>query len=449
MTDYDLIKKYNVPVPRYTSYPTVPDWKEACPSDNLWLSSLESQLEIDNEISLYIHLPFCEQLCTYCACNKRITKNHNVESPYIDSVLKEWSLYINHLETKPTIKELHLGGGTPTFFSSKELSRLIKGIEKISSFSEKKLFSLEVHPNTTTIEQLQVLRAFGFNRLSIGVQDVNEFILSAINRDQTTEQIQRLTKVARDLGYESINYDIIYGLPFQRIVDIQKTMDFVKAQKPDRLAFYSYAHVPWKSKGQRAFSDEDVPDGMAKIKLRIRGEEILKELGYQHIGMDHYALDSDTLYKAYLTGTLHRNFMGFTESSSKVLIGLGASAISDSYNMYMQNEKVVEDYQSSINQNRFAFIKGHDLNEEEKFIRGQINSLMCLNSSNWSNTKMTKNTMKKAIQNLKPKIEEGLVISDDNHLTVTPRGRAFVRNICADLDPIYSNKSSKLFSKAI
>ena len=449
MTDYDLIKKYNVPVPRYTSYPTVPDWKEACPSDKSWLSSLQYQLEKDNEISLYIHLPFCEQLCTYCACNKRITKNHGVESPYIDSVLKEWSLYINHLETKPIIKELHLGGGTPTFFSSKELSRLIKGIEKISSFSDDKLFSLEVHPNTTTIEQLHVLRSLGFNRLSIGVQDVNEFILSAINREQTTEQIQRLTQGARELGYESINYDIIYGLPFQRIEDIQRTMDFVKAQKPDRLAFYSYAHVPWKSKGQRAFSDEDVPDGMAKINLRVRGEKILKELGYQHIGMDHYALESDTLYKSYLNGTLHRNFMGFTESSSKVLIGLGASSISDSYDMYMQNEKVVENYQNSISQNRFAFIKGHELTEEEKFIRGQINSLMCLNSSNWSNNEMTKNTMKKAIHNLQPKIEEGLVISDDNHLRVTPKGRAFVRNICADLDPIYSNKSSKLFSKAI
>ncbi|MDG2450247.1 MAG: oxygen-independent coproporphyrinogen III oxidase [Saprospiraceae bacterium] len=449
MNNYSLIEKYNVPVPRYTSYPTVPNWTINQPRSEEWISSINEQLIKDKEISLYIHLPFCEELCTYCACNKRITKNHSVESPYIDSLLKEWKYYIQHLSVRPIIKELHFGGGTPTFFSSNELRRLVNGIEKLSKFSDQKLFSLEVHPNTTTYDQLRTLRELGFNRLSIGVQDVNEFILSAINRTQTKEQIEFLTSASNELGYESINYDIIYGLPFQRIEDIEETMSFINNQRPDRLAFYSYAHVPWKSKGQRAFSDEDVPDGQEKILLRLKGEEILKKIGYHHIGMDHYALESDTLYKSYISGKLHRNFMGFTESSTKILIGLGASSISESHSMYVQNEKNVEAYQENINSGILPFIKGHRLNKAELLIRDNIISLMCQNSTSWDKNEAAEYIMEKALHRMSSKVQEGLVIVDKNVLQITPKGRAFVRNICADIDIHFSHQSEKLFSKAL
>ena len=253
-----LFEKYNIPVPRYTSYPAVPDWQNQAPTQKEWIYTLNQNLFIDNEISIYIHLPFCENLCTYCACNKRITKNHKVESPYVDMILAEWQLYLDQLEKRPVIRELHLGGGTPTFFHPDELDRLLTGIITSTELSSSHSLSFEAHPNSTIAGHLEVLYSHGFRRISIGIQDVNPNILKAINRHQTTEQIESMTMDARRIGYTSINYDIIYGLPFQTIDHIEETLQFVLKMKPDRLAFYGYAHVPWKSKGQRAFTDNDI-----------------------------------------------------------------------------------------------------------------------------------------------------------------------------------------------
>ena len=443
-----LINKYNVPVPRYTSYPTVPNWTNQSPSSEVWINTLNKNMKLDNEISLYIHLPFCEQLCTYCACNKRITKNHKVESPYIDTILKEWDYYLEHLQTLPVIKELHLGGGTPTFFSPSELTRLVKGITEKVEVAEDKIFSIEIHPNTTSEAHLETLRDLGFSRVSIGVQDVDEFILSAINRTQTKDQIIDLTEKSRKLGFKSVNYDIIYGLPFQRVENIEKTVGFIQSLKPDRLAFYSYAHVPWKSKGQRAFDDTDVPDGQEKIKLKELGHRLLKEIGYKHVGMDHYSLRSDTLYKSYKKGSLHRNFMGYTEAKTRCLIGLGASSISDSHDMYVQNEKGVEEYQDRISRNDLALTKGHILSDKEILIREHIISLMCRNYTNWKGTIIQQGIMVPAITKLSEKISDELVEWKNNSLTVTSKGRHFIRNICADIDPLFKSDRTK-FSKSL
>ena len=330
-----LVEKYNVVGPRYTSYPTVPYWDNDSSSLQSWKSSLIQSFNKNNPnegISIYIHLPFCESLCTFCGCNKRITKRHEVESPYITAVLKEWSLYCDLLQTKPKIKELHLGGGTPTFFSPENLKRLINGILSRSTLDKDYEFSFEGHPNNTTREHLQTLYNLGFRRVSFGVQDYNETVQKAIHRIQLFENVKKATEAARAVGYTSVGHDIIFGLPFQKLEHIKYTILKTKELLPDRLAFYSYAHVPWiKGNGQRGFKQSDLPSPKNKRIQYEVGKELLAEVGYHEIGMDHFALPTDSLYQAMVQNSLHRNFMGYTASKTKVMIGLGVSSISDSW----------------------------------------------------------------------------------------------------------------------
>ena len=243
-----LIQKYNVPGPRYTSYPTVPYWEEAQFSLDQWKQTLKTSFAESNStegISLYIHLPFCESLCTFCGCHKRVTKKHEMEQPYIQAVLKEWSLYCEWLEEKPRIKEIHLGGGTPTFFSPAHLTQLIEGILARAEIAEQYEFSFEGHPNNTTRAHLQALYDLGFRRVSYGVQDYNETVQKAIHRIQPFEHVEQVTQWAREIGYSSISHDLVFGLPFQNLDDVLNTIDQTNRLRPDRLAFYSYAHVPW------------------------------------------------------------------------------------------------------------------------------------------------------------------------------------------------------------
>lgn len=335
MKDFEmetLIKKYNVPAPRYTSYPTVPYWDTAAFSATKWHQIVKKAFDETNEergISLYIHLPFCESLCTYCGCNKRITKNHKVEDPYIEAVLEEWQMYKQIFGKKPILRELHLGGGTPTFFSPENLKWLVSTILKDVEIYPVHDFSFEGHPNNTTVEHLQVLYDQGFRRVSFGVQDLDLKVQVAINRIQPFKNVKHVTEAAREIGYTSINFDLIYGLPFQVLKGVGETIDKVGELMPDRIAFYSYAHVPWLKTGQRGYADEDLPDNEEKRRLYELGKEKLTALGYEDIGMDHFSLPEDTLYKAAKNGTLHRNFMGYTVCNTELLIGLGTSAISD------------------------------------------------------------------------------------------------------------------------
>lgn len=448
LTNRQLLDKYNIAAPRYTSYPTVPYWQTEKPTATAWLANVQNAFAVNPEISLYIHLPFCEKLCTYCGCNKRITKNHAVEKPYMEAVLAEWEMYLKVLPNKPILKEIHLGGGTPTFFGAENLKHLLGKIIATSIIPEDKEFGLEVHPNTTSVYQLQVLRDLGFDRVSIGVQDFDEEILKTINRIQTEDQIRTLTSAAREMGYKSVNYDLIFGLPKQNQQHIINTMEKLQEFRPDRIAFYSYAHVPWKSKSQRGYSEVDLPTGEEKRALYELGKSYLDKFGYIEVGMDHFALKSDDLFKAFDEKRLHRNFMGYTPFHTQLQIGLGVSAISDAWSAFAQNEKVVEDYQKRVFEGELPFFRGHLLNEEDELVRKHILNLMCHFETKWEST----NTIfGDAIIKLQPMVEDGLVEITTNSIRITKTGEPFVRNVCMALDArLWRNEpKTALFSSVV
>jgi oxygen-independent coproporphyrinogen III oxidase len=434
--NHDLIAKYNVPGPRYTSYPTVPHWSNT-PTQQEWLSSVEMRFNETNAnqgISIYIHLPFCESLCTYCGCNTRITKNHAVEEPYVEALLKEWGMYMVRFKEKPRVREIHLGGGTPTFFSPDNLKRLLDGImdgaEKAADFE----FSFEAHPANTTREHLQTLYNIGFTRLSLGVQDFNEKVQKAINRYQTVEDVLTVMRNAKEIGYNSINIDIVYGLPFQTLESIEQTISEISKLRPDRIAYYSYAHVPWLKPGQRGFTEMDLPTDGYKRALYELGKELLLEADYVEVGMDHFALREDELYRSLINQELHRNFMGYTTRKSELLIGLGVSSISDSWDMFAQNVKTLPEYYKLLEQDKLPILKGHILSNEDMLIRQLILDLMCQFTTSLKDYK--KYDLHYAIfkSKIKPLIEDGIVEIVNDQLLITEVGKPFVRNVCMTLD---------------
>ncbi|SHG54774.1 oxygen-independent coproporphyrinogen III oxidase [Winogradskyella jejuensis] len=451
----NLVTKYNIAGPRYTSYPTVPYWDNETFSKEAWKKSFLktfNESEENKSISLYIHLPFCEQLCTFCGCNKRITKNHKVETPYLESVLKEWQLYIKLLDKRPIINELHLGGGTPTFFSPENLSSLINGIFGLANRAPEASISFEGHPNNTTFKHLETLKALGFNRVSYGVQDYNQNVQKAINRIQPFENVKRVTEQARALGYNSVGHDIIFGLPFQTKAHILHTIERTKELLPDRIAFYSYAHVPWiKGNGQRGFKDSDLPSADEKRAMYEIGKEKLLESGYVEIGMDHFALRTDSLHIAMEEKSMHRNFMGYTNFKTQLMIGLGVSAISDSWSGFAQNLKTVEAYQASIEKNELAVFRGHILNQEDLIIRKHILNLMCSLYTSWSEEEYRLIGIYQIKETLKEMERDELIKIEENSITVLESGRPFVRNVCMafDLRLQRAKPETQLFSMTI
>ncbi|MEQ1417533.1 oxygen-independent coproporphyrinogen III oxidase [Acinetobacter indicus] len=450
-----LVQKYNVPGPRYTSYPTVPYWEEASFSREAWQQSLQRAFAESNAsegISLYIHLPFCESLCTFCGCHKRVTKRHEVEQPYIQAVLKEWDLYCQLLPDRPMIKEIHLGGGTPTFFSVAHLQQLIQGILAKATVAPEHEFSFEGHPNNTTREHLQALYDLGFRRVSYGVQDYNEKVQKAIHRIQPYEHVQRVTEWAREIGYTSISHDLVFGLPFQSLDDVLTTIGQTNTLMPDRLALYSYAHVPWiKGNGQRGFKDADVPKDEIKRQCYEEGKKKLLAHGYHEIGMDHFALESDSMYQVFKEGSLHRNFMGYTASKTQVMIGLGISSISDSWYSFAQNEKTLEDYYARLEQNEIPVFRGHVLTAEDLMIRRHILNLMCSFQTSWADPEMQFPELPEVLKQLEEMQEDGLLTLFEDHLQVTEQGKPFVRNICMAFDLRLKRKvpSTRIFSMTI
>ncbi|WP_285009026.1 oxygen-independent coproporphyrinogen III oxidase [Pedobacter faecalis] len=446
-----LTEKYRVAAPRYTSYPTVPYWDETGFNESAWLGRLsEAVSDADGEISLYIHLPFCESLCTYCGCNTRITKNHGVELPYIAAVLKEWQLYLAQLDVKPVIKDIHLGGGTPTFFSAENLRLLVEGILKDAETSRDAAFSIEGHPNNTTEEHLRTLYALGFRRLSLGIQDFDPKVQLIINRIQSYEDVEKVTRLAREIGFDSVNYDLIYGLPLQTLEGLQSTIDQVIRLRPDRIAFYSYAHVPWVKPGQRRYTEAHLPSAELKKALYESGRLQLSHAGYVEIGMDHFTLESDTLYQAGLTGKLHRNFMGYTELNGKVMIGLGVSSISDCWSAFAQNVKSVEEYLALITADKLPLSKGHLLSASDLLIRRHILNIMCQGQTSWSLAELMNADFEAGILRMHELAADGLVHLRPNHLGVTPIGKRFLRNICMAFDARLWEKQpqTQLFSMA-
>ena len=450
-----LIQKYNVPGPRYTSYPTVPYWNIAAFSGNAWKTSLKKSFEESNEregISLYIHLPFCESMCTFCGCHKRITKRHEVEAPYIKTILREWRLYCNLFPSKPIFKELHLGGGTPTFFSPEHLEMLIQGIFRQAERAEQYEFSFEGHPNNTTKEHLQKLYDLGFTRVSYGVQDYSDKVQRAIHRIQSFENVKKVTNWAREIGYTSIGHDIIFGLPYQRLEDVKETIRKTKELRPDRLAFYSYAHVPWlKGNGQRGYKDEDLPSAEEKRSQYEIGKELLDEVGYKEIGMDHFALETDDLFKAFVSGKLHRNFMGYSASKTQLMIGLGASSISDSWYSFAQNVKSLEEYQHLVEHEIIPIYRGHILTREDLVIRRHILNLMCKLETTWEKEEEQFEDLELVLEHLKEMELDGLVHTNSHKVSVTEKGRPFVRNVCMAFDLLLHRRTpeKRIFSMTI
>lgn len=450
-----IVQKYNVPGPRYTSYPTVPYWEEESFRLEDWKRTLLQTFKESNStegISLYIHLPFCESLCTFCGCNKRITKRHEVEDPYITAVIKEWKLYCDLFPRKPIIKEIHLGGGTPTFFSPENLERLMNGIFQYATKADEHEFSFEGHPNNTTRHHLQTLYDLGFRRVSFGVQDYSPKVQEAIHRIQPFHNVAKVTFWAKEIGYTSVGHDLIFGLPFQTLADVKDTIDKTKSLQPDRLAFYSYAHVPWiKGNGQRGFKDEDLPKDDEKRMLYEEGKKQLAQNGYHEIGMDHFALENDSMFTSFKEGKLHRNFMGYTASKTQLMIGLGVSSISDSWYSFAQNEKTIEDYYTHLAENQLPIFRGHLLTPEDLIIRKHILNLMCQFTTSWKNETLNFPELLSVLASLEEICEDGLLTIKEDTITVTEKGKPFVRNICMafDLRLIRKAPETKLFSMTI
>jgi oxygen-independent coproporphyrinogen III oxidase len=445
----ELIARYDKPVPRYTSYPTVPAWKSDSLTLTAWKNSVRQAFVQSPDISLYIHLPFCEKLCTYCGCNKKITNNHGVEDPYIHAVLREWSYYLEILGSAPRIREIHLGGGTPTFFSPENLRLLIQSIRSTAQRDVPAEYSVEVHPVVTTEAHLQALAELGFTRLSAGIQDFDPEVQRLINRIQSPEQTAHVIQTARQLGFSAVNVDIIYGLPRQTQESIRMTLSEVLKMRPERIAFYSYAHVPWKSPGQRLYDERDLPVGLEKRQLYELGRTILLEAGYQDIGMDHFALPQDPLLLAAEAGELHRNFMGYTTAPEGLLIGLGASAISDSGTAFFQNEKDIKKYQQITEEGRLPYLVGHLLSHEDTRVRRQIQDLMCQGYSADALIGLDTNRL----QGLKQMETEGILTLSETGIQLTETGKPFLRNVCSWIDRYYGTEVNlavqPVFSKAL
>lgn len=427
--------RYNQPIPRYTSYPTVPFWKDQ-PDQGRWKDNFMTRFEECNDkegISLYIHLPFCESLCIYCGCNKKITTNHKVEEEYLQAVLKEWSMYREMMGRFPVIRELHLGGGTPTFFSPENLRRLVATILDQSIVRPDHAFSLEGHPNNTTREHLDVLYNLGFRRISYGVQDLNPEVQQAIGRIQQVEKLRTATEEARRAGFTYVNFDLIYGLPLQTPAHLSETIRQVVRLRPDRIAFYSYAHTPWINCSQRLIDSNQLPSIEDKLYLHQLGKMLLAEAGYANIGMDHFALPGDELYQAWKHSRLHRNFMGYTTQNSGMLLGLGVSAISDTGTAYAQNEKALKEYYRCVEEGHLAISRCCYLTAEDIVFRRHILDIACKGHTAF-NPGYAPVYTEWTIPRLEELRRDGLVSIDDFGVMLTEAGRPFLRHVCKAFD---------------
>lgn len=449
----ELLQKYDVPVPRYTSYPTVPAWTTT-PTSEEWHSEIRTTLNQPNSSwSMYIHIPFCETMCTFCGCNTIITKDHKREAGYLQLLLKEWSLYLQQnpeLKTKP-FKHIHLGGGSPTFLSPESLKYLLETIfQDVTKSVDDFEASIEVDPRRTTYDQLKVLRELGFNRISLGVQDFNEEVQALINRKQPFSITKKITDDSRALGYESVNFDLIYGLPRQDLDMIHRTLDQTLELRPDRIAFYSFALVPWIKPAQRLFSDEDLPSSEKKRELYEVARERFLKAGYLEVGMDHFALPTDNLFRSRESGELHRNFMGYTDKKTNLLLGLGVSSISESKNMFHQNEKLLPKYTEDLEKNSTPTHRGHILTEKDLKNKVKILKVMTQFQLDFDSEAEYLKIKDKA----QDFIQQGLVTVDEKKIQVLKDGQPFLRNICALFDEHFQqtqtqNQNQKMYSKSI
>ncbi len=440
----DLITKYNRPGPRYTSYPAYPHWDNK-PSDQDWINELHQYRDL--RVDLYLHIPYCQSLCTYCGCTRTISKNLDKGMDYTALLLKEWRLYkeeFPHL----TIDSLHFGGGTPTFLRPEYLRAILDNLE--GSFSESFSGAAEIDPRVTSIQHLNVLKDFGINRLSLGIQDFDPLVQKICNRIQPPEMVRSFLKDVRALEIENINFDLIYGLPGQSLSSIEETIGIVKEMKPTTIALYGYAHVPWRSKAQKSLERYKIAAGEEKRALYERSKELLLDVGYRELGLDHFALEGSELMSAYERGELKRTFMGYTAQKAPVTLGLGASAISSSPRTFVQNEKEVKNYSEKLARDKLPLFNGHILSLRDQACSQVIQSIMCQGKAEYENLfnllgDIERETLLGELQEL---FEDGLIEYNAKSLRVLERGKPFLRNISMIFDHRLT-KVQNQFSKTV
>lgn len=450
-----FLEKYNRPGPRYTSYPTAPVWK-----DDFGPDDLENHFDRANErrtpLSLYMHLPFCESLCLFCACNVSIQKDKSVAIPYLAALKHEIEHVARHVSRERPVIQFHWGGGTPTYLSPAQLEDLFASTRERFSFAQDAEIGLEVDPRVTSREHLETLRRLGFNRLSMGIQDFEPKVQETIHRVQPYEMTRDLIATARQLGFGSLNVDLIYGLPYQTAESFRGAIAKVLTFKPDRVAMFSYAHVPWLKKQQGSFAAH-LPEGREKFAIFRAGLESFLDAGYLYIGMDHFALPGDELAVAQQNRTLHRNFQGYTTKAGADLYGMGVSAISSIGRAYAQNSREITTYQTSVKDRGVATMRGYRLSEDDEIRREVIGRLLC-------HTVIFKREIEREfgidfdryfaaeIERLAEPRNEGLVTLNAEEIRVTPLGRIFIRNVAMTFDRyLHEQQMDKrpLFSKTL
>lgn len=455
----DLLRRLDVPGPRYTSYPTADRFVEAFgPAE--YRQALRQRAEGATvggrpPLSVYVHVPFCESVCYYCACNKVITKHHERSAEYLDALDVEIDLHLEELGRGQSVSQLHLGGGSPTFLTDDELSRLMASLRRGFAIAPGAEVSIEVDPRTASPARLQHLAALGFNRISFGIQDFDPDVQRAVHRVQSQESVRDLIREARSLGFESINADLIYGLPKQTPESFARTIAQVAELRPDRIALYAYAHLPERFKPQRRIDREDLP--RPEQRVRMLGDAIGGFIGhgYTYIGMDHFALPGDALAAAKRQGRLHRNFQGYSTQPDCDLIGLGVSSIGRMGATYSQNAKTLPEYYDAMRRREFAVVRGLALTRDDLVRRAVIMALMCQGRVEYESIELShlirmKDYFAAEIESLAPLAEGGLVEVGDDSIQVTPSGWFYVRGIAMAFDKyLRAHQARERFSRII
>ncbi len=457
----DLLTRFDVPGPRYTSYPTADRFVEAF-TDVQYRHALDQRASGTGALSgragplsIYVHIPFCESLCYYCACNKVITKHHDRAAEYLAVLDQEIALHLQVLGTGQPVSQLHLGGGSPTFLSDDELTGLMASLRRSFTLVPGGEYSIEVDPRTVTAERLAHLASLGFNRLSFGVQDFDPAVQKAVHRVQPYEDVARLMAEARKLGFDSINVDLIYGLPRQTRESFATTLRQVGELRPDRIALYAYAHLPERFKPQRRIVSAELPSGGDKVAMLSAAIASFLGMGYAYIGMDHFALHGDALAAAKRQGRLHRNFQGYGTQPDADLIGLGVSAIGRIGATYSQNAKTLPEYYDAVRHGRFPVVRGLSLSKDDLVRRAIIMALMCQGHVLYESIELAylvdfRTTFRNELERLRPMADDGLVQLDDEGIQVTPMGWFFVRAIAMVFDRyLQADRSRERFSKII
>lgn len=452
----DMLQKYDVSGPRYTSYPTADRFVEAFTEDAYKLALEQRRVAgAALPLSIYVHIPFCESLCFFCACNKIVTKHHERSAEYLRYLNREIDLHIEHLGTGQTISQLHLGGGSPTFFSDSELTELMTMLKRNFLFAPNGEYSIEVDPRTVNEQRLRHLSELGFNRLSFGVQDFDPEVQKAVHRIQPAEQVFSLVEAARQLKFDSVNVDLIYGLPMQTPESFTRTLNQIVELRPNRIALYGYAHLPERFKPQRRISEYELPAAQDKITMLSSALSAFIKAGYVYVGMDHFALPDDDLAIAKRQGRLHRNFQGYSTQPDCDLISLGVSAIGRVGATYSQNAKTIEEYFDYLNQGRFPVVRGLALSRDDLIRRAVIMAIMCQGALQYESIELAyvidfKTYFANELELLKEQEAIGMVELDDTGLQVTDTGWFFVRAVAMLFDKyLQTDRNRARFSKII